>query len=73
MEFSVGRAWRLLDAEHPEHIIVYKRSTDLTNTYKNTLSECFKKSFPLVKANLSKQKSPVEPWITAAMLVSRKN
>ena len=24
MEFSVGQAWRLLDAEHPEHIIVYK-------------------------------------------------
>jgi len=43
------------------------------NTFENTLSECFKKSFPLVKANLSKKKSPVEPWMTAAMLVSRKN
>ena len=43
------------------------------NTFENTLSEYFRNSFPLVKAKLSKQKSPVEPWITVAMLVSRKN
>ena len=34
------------------------------NTFENTLSACFKNSFPLVKANLSKQ-----PWITVALLV----
>ena len=33
----------------------------------------FPKFISSCKAKLSKQKSPVEPWITVAMLVSRKN
>ena len=41
--------------------------------FENKLLECFDQSFPLIKAKPSKQNSPIEPWITPAILVSRKN
>ena len=42
------------------------------DSFESVLSKCYLESFPLIQRKESKHVTPVEPWITKAMLVSRK-
>ena len=41
-------------------------------SFESVLSKCYLESFPLIQRKESKHVTPVEPWITKAMFVSRR-
>ena len=41
--------------------------------FDSKLNDCFNSAFPLKRVKLSKTKSPVESWMSYALLLSRKS
>ena len=42
------------------------------NVFESNIDECYEKSFPYIEKKFTKQNSPREPWMTTAILESRK-
>ncbi len=40
--------------------------------FSSTLNNIYENSFPLIDSKQSKNKNPINPWFTTALLVSRK-
>ena len=41
--------------------------------FSSTLDNIYEDSFPLIESKPNKNKNPINPWFTSALLVSRKN
>ena len=63
---------KLLDEDWTD-IFTQKEPKDSFIAFETHIDNCFEKSFPIVKSKGEKDTKPIEPWMTKALLVSRKN
>ena len=61
-----------LDNVDWSEVIQDKNPSSAFENVDNIISRCFNESFPTVTVKNSKHKTPIEPWVTPGMLVSRK-